>query len=432
MRAKDLIQLLIGTDKFILEDIDISLDNPIITVSIRLPKKEKYRCSKCLRKSKRYDRGRGDRTWRALDMGTTKTFIKSERPRVECKEHGVVVCHVPWAREHSRFCLNFEDQVAWLATHTSKKVIAQLMRVDWHTVGDICSRVYADLEREAPNRFEGLVNIGIDETSYRKGHKYMTIVVDHDTNTVIWCHDKHGIDVLSEFFELLTEEQRASIQCVSADGARWIASCVEKYCPNAERCVDPFHVVSWAQEVLDNERRAFWSKANQEAKQAPKRKRGRPKKDEVANPEKKLAQSFKNVRFAMWKNPEDLSPYQQEQLNFLADSNPVLHRAYRLKEGLRLALKEGPETIQESLDYWMSWAQRCRIPAFRKLREKIKRHYSAIIASAKYGINNARVEATNNKIKLLIRTAYGFRNLDNMFSLIMLSCSNVKPTLPGR
>lgn len=118
---------------------------------------------------------------------------------------------------------------------------------------------YRELEATAASRFDGLVNIGIDETSYKKGYKYMTVVVNHDTASVVWCSKGYEKEVLSLFFEKLRPEQRASIRCVSADGARWIASCVEEYCPNAERCVDPFHVVSWATEALDKVRRQAWA-----------------------------------------------------------------------------------------------------------------------------------------------------------------------------
>lgn len=78
------------------------------------------------------------------------------------------------------------------------------------------------------------------------------------------------------------------------------------------------------------------------------------------------------------------------------------------------------------------WAQRCRIPVFRDLRKKIKRHFDAIVASARYALSNARMEATNNKIKLVIWTAYGFRNHDSMLAMVMLTCSPIRPALPGR
>mgnify|MGYP001356819652 CR=1 FL=1 len=191
------------------------------------------------------DAGRGTRRWRVLDIGVGKVFIEAPAPRVCCKKHGVVVADVPWARHDSRFCKFFEKQVAWLTTHTSRSVVSELMWwIEWHTVGSICERVYKELEAADTSRFDGLVNIGIDETNYKKGHKYMTVVLNHDTNIVVWCSAGYGKEVLPRFFERLTPEQRASIHCVSADGARWIAVCIKEYCPNAERCVGPFHVVS--------------------------------------------------------------------------------------------------------------------------------------------------------------------------------------------
>ena len=287
------------------------------------------------------------------------------------------------------------------------------------------------METNSPSRFNGLVNIGIDETSYKKGHKYMTVVINHDTNSVVWCAKGYGKEVLSQFFEQLTQAQRASIRCVSADGAQWIASCVEKYCPNAVRCIDPFHVVSWATDALDQVRRQAWSEAHRQSKNLPKRNPGRSAKGESA-PEKKQANKIKTLRYALLKNPENLSENQQAQIQFLTKANPQLYRAYLLKENLRLALKADPDEISDALIKWMNWAQRCRISVFRDLRKKIKRHFPAIVAAAKYRLSNARSEATNNKIKLIIRTAFGFRNVDNLAAMVMFSCSELHPALPAR
>ena len=226
---------------------------------------------------------------------------------------------------------------------------------------------------------------------------------NHDTAAVVWCGIGYGKEVLAGFFELLSPEQRASIRCVSADGARWIASCIDEYCPNAERCVDPFHVVTWATETLDKERRRAWSEAHLTAKEAKKRGPGRPAKGEEANLEKKQAKAVKNLRYVLLKNPENLSENQQAQLEFLTQANPRLYRAYLLKEGLRLALKAGAEGIEYALNKWMAWAQRCRIPGFRELRLKIKRNFTVIVASAMHGLSNARMEATNHCRQLKAR-----------------------------
>lgn len=150
------------------------------------------------------------------------------------------------------------------------------------------------------------------------------------------------------------------------------------------------------------------------------------------NPGKKKVKSIKNIKYALLKNPENLSENQKTQLIFLIESNPVLYRAYLLKENLRLAIKAGVDEISKILQKWMSWAQRSMIPEFQELRQKIKRHFESIIASAKRKLTNTHMEAANNKIKLVIRTAYGFRNTDNLISMVMLSCSDVRPRLPGR
>ena len=432
MRIKSLIQSLVGTTKIVIEQVFAETETNALVIKVRPAKREQCRCGICHRRASGYDSGRETRRWRCLDVGAEMSYIESSLPRVRCKEHGVVSASVPWASHKSRFCKNFEETVAWLATRASKKTVSELMRIEWHTVGNICNRVYRGLEKAAPNRFDGLVNIGIDETSYKKGHKYMTVVINHDTASVVWCGIGYGKEVLSGFFKLLTPEQRYSIRCVSADGARWIASCIDEYCPNAARCVDPFHVVAWATETLDKERRRAWSEAYQTAKEAKKHGKGRPAQGENVNPEKKQAKAVKNLRYVLLKNPENLSENQQAQLEFLTQANPRLYRAYLLKEGLRLALKAGADGIEYALNKWMAWAQRCRIPGFRELRLKIKRNFTAIIASAKHGLSNARIEATNNKIKLGIRTAFGFRNPNSLIAMVMLSCSAVQPRLPGR
>ena len=432
MPYKHLIRTLVGTEKIVVETTVTEPKTGANIIIAHLPRKEQHKCGICCKKCLPYDRGRGKRRWRCPDVGANMAYIEAESPRVCCPEHGVVTAAVPWARHHSRFCKNFEDTVTWLAVHSSKKAVAELMRIEWHTVGEICSRVYRELEKAAPSRFDGLVNIGIDETSYKKGHKYMTVVINHDTASVIWCQIGCGEEVLAGFFKQLTEEQRACIRCVSADGARWIAACIGKYCPNAERCVDPFHVVSWATEALDEERRKVWSELNREAKNAPKREKGRPAKDEKVNPEKEKAKSVKRIRYALLKNPEDLTENQQSQLEFLTNANPKLYRAYLLKENLRLALKAGANEIEKTLLKWMAWAQRCRIPGFRELRKKIQRNFTAIVAATTHRLSNARMEATNNKIKLGIRTAFGFRNTCNLLDMVMLTCSAIHPALPGR
>ena len=286
MKSKAIIAAIAGTKDIVVKNIIYDKGSDTLTLEAKVPKREQCRCGICNEKAPYYDKGRGIRKWRANDVGSTKTFIRAEAPRVKCEKHGVVTAAVPWARHKSRFCKTFEDTIAWLAVHTSKNAISEYMRVKWHTIGPICDRVYKELEAQAPSRFEGLIRISIDETSYKKGHKYMTVVTNHDTGKVVWCDIGFGKETLSKFFELLTPKQRASIQCVSADGARWIADCVKKYCPNAERCIDPFHVVSWATEALDGERRKAYSEAQKAAREGSKKKESSERESKILETKK--------------------------------------------------------------------------------------------------------------------------------------------------
>ncbi len=114
-------------------------------------------------------------------------YIEAEAPRVRCSEHGVLVAHVPWARHRSGFTRSFEDTIAWLAVRTDKSTLAALMAIAWVTVGAIVARV-CQPQLDDDSRFDGVTRIGIDEVSYRKGHQYLTVVVDHDSGNLLWAH----------------------------------------------------------------------------------------------------------------------------------------------------------------------------------------------------------------------------------------------------
>ena len=285
------------------------------------------------------------------------------------------------------------------------------------------------------------VRIGIDETSYRKGHSYITIVVNHDTNTVVWAHKGHGKEVLDLFFSELSPEQRESILVVTGDGARWITDSVKKYCPNADRCVDPFHVVEWANDALDSVRLDSWRRARialldlqRKAREAKKSKAdGQDGLRAEIKDAKKKVEELKNSKYALGKNEQNLTERQRERLSMIQSEDGPLARGHRLKERLKtvFALKD-PDLAEEHLDRWIRSAQHCRIAAFVELQRKIRRHREHILNTIRFGLSNARIEATNNKIKLLLRIAYGFRNIDTMISLVMLFCSSIEIPWPGR
>jgi transposase len=366
-----------------------------------------------------------------LDLGTVRVLLEGDAPRVNCPTHGPTVIQVPWARHAAGHTRAFDDTVAWLAVQCSKTAVCELMRVAWRTVGSIVTRVSADIDA-AVDRFAGLHRIGIDEISYKRGHRYLTVVVNHDTGALVWAKAGRDDKTLASFFDLLGHERSAQITHVTADAADWIERVVARRCPQAVRCADPFHVVAWATDALDEVRRQAWNDARALARAEGRRGRGRPRTDAPPRPGHQRARGLMKGRYALWKNPENLTDRQRAKLDWIAKTDPRLYRAYLLKEGLRTVFVLKGDTGKEALDRWLSWAQRCRIASFVELRRKIIKHRAAIDANLDHGLSNALTESVNTKIRLLTRIAFGFRSADALIALAMLALGGHPPTLPSR
>jgi len=275
------IKRLLKIDRIVIENVyfEGNENEEYCIIRARPMSREKSRCPICGKLCPGYDSAKKTRRWRSLDFGSQRVYIEANAPRVKCSEHGVIVAKVPWARHNTDYTYDFETAVTWFSLHATAQDVAEYFRLEWHTVGSIARRVQESLEQTEPSRFDNLEAIGIDETSYKKGHKYMTVVVDHGTGHLIWAKKGYGKTILAEFFTELSEEQRANIKYVTADGAGWIADCIADFCPNAERCIDPFHVVAWANDCLDEVRKAAIRSAKKEA--AESKTGGRTKKKRI-------------------------------------------------------------------------------------------------------------------------------------------------------
>jgi len=283
VHTKSLIKRLLRIDRIVIEDVYFEevAEEDICVIQARPLSRDAHRCPVCGKRCPGYDSANRTRRWRSLDFGTQRVYIEANAPRVKCADHGVLVAKVPWARHKSEYSYDFETAVTWFTLHATARDVAEYFRIDWHTVGSITRRVQESLEQSEPSRFDNLEDIGIDETSYKKGHKYMTVVVNHKTGSLIWARKGYGKTILTEFFRELTKEQRESIKHVTADGAKWISECITDFCPNAERCVDPFHVVGWATDCLDEVRKAavrLAKKEVSEGKDSKKEKDAKKKK----------------------------------------------------------------------------------------------------------------------------------------------------------
>ena len=244
---------------------------PVLEIRVR-PRKGMPRCPRCGRRRHGYDQGGGVRRWRHQDFGCWRVELVASMPRVDCPECGVVVASVPWAEPGSRFTKDFEAECAWLMGVASQETVGGFLHIAWRTAGDVARRVAERVKASMPSPFDGLTAIGVDETSHRKGHTYITVVVDHERHRVV-------------------------------------------------------------------------------------RARG-------------------------------------------------------------------------ELNHWVFWASHSRIPEIVELSKKIRRRRPDILRTIRLGCSNARLEASDNRIKVTIRMAYGLHHVGNLIALIMLRCGGLDIRLP--
>lgn len=408
MRPHAVWTSLLGVEDAVIEEI--VEEDGVVVIRARPRAAPQGRCGTCGRRCPGYDQGEGRRRWRTLDLGLVQAYIEADAPRVRCRRHGIVVAAVPWARAGSRFARAFEDTLAWLTARVDKTTVSTLLRVAWRSVGSILERVVAD-GRSRKDPLDGVTRIGIDEVSYRRGHRYLTVVVDHDSGRLLFATEGKGYAAAAAFFTQLGEERCGRVEVVSADASSAFVGAARRFCPRAAVCMDPFHVVKWATDAVDMIRRQVWNEA---------RRAGLEGESHVV----------KGLRFALLKNPEDLTIPQKQALKEVQRVNQPLYRAYLLKEQLREVFRVKGEAGMSLLEAWLAWAVRCRLLAFRRVAAAVKANIEGIRAALVTGISNARVEALNTKMRLITRQAYGFHSHEPLIALAMLKLGGFCPPLP--
>jgi transposase len=262
MTIEEFVKKIIQYDKIEVVSLNAETDKygeEIFVARVKLPDDESYRCPICGKRGEKHGyKLKRVKRWRSLDFGKNKFYIESELPRVRCEKCGVHAQKVPWALHDSDYTYAFDLRVAYLSAMSSTNLVAKQMRVKWATVGNCVKRVQESMENftkplSLPEK------IAIDETSWKKGYKYITTVQNLENGEIIWAAEGYGKSVLEKFFQQYTTEELKSIKYVVADGAKYITSCVEEFCPSAARCVDPYHVIQWANEELDNTRKRLAS-----------------------------------------------------------------------------------------------------------------------------------------------------------------------------
>jgi len=414
----------------------------VVGVSLRA---RRLRCPKCSYSTRhRESKQHHDSVWRHLDLGVWRLEVHARLRRVRCPEHGALVEGVPFARDGARFTRDFEDLVAWLATKTDKTATCRLTRIDWQTIGRIIERVGDELIDG--DRLSELFEISIDEVAWRKGHRYLTLVGDHRRRCVVWGCEGKGQAAADAFFAELdpadrepeTEQARdaesseiqaeqivadaedaigeraGQLRAVSMDMGEGYAKSVREHAPQAVICIDNYHVVQLATKALDEVRREHWNELRH------------------TGGDSDAAKQFKDARWSLLKNPGDLTERQTATLAALHAAGAKVPRAWAMKEMVRAIFAPGlsVDTVAKLIDRLLARLARSRLKPFVRLGRTIRKHRDGILAARSLKLSNARAEAMNNRVKLIVRRAYGFHSANAALALVHLTCGPVTLNLP--
>jgi transposase len=404
MRVNAGFSRLLRLDGIWVRRVQFTADRVVVRVALR---RRRLRCPLCeFSTPHRHNRQQVESVWRHLDLGVWRLELRAQLRRLECPEHGVRVEGVPFARHASGFTRDFEALVAWLATRTDKTTIKRLVRVDWDTVGRIIARVCVD--ELDPDRLHNLFEIGIDEVSWRKQHRYLTLVADHIRGQIVWGTEGNSQAAADRFFKDLGKSRSRAVEVISLDMGPGYAKSAREHAPNAIIAIDPYHVVALANRALDEVRRGYWNEL---------RRAG----------DKTAARRFKDARWSLLKAPRNLNEKQAATLRRLKNAGGEVWRAYTLKEALRAIFAPSltVEDVTVLIDRFISKATRSRLEPFLRLGQTIRRHRDGILQAIRLGINQGRTEALNNKVRLITRRAYGFHSAQAALALVMLTCGPI-------
>ncbi len=406
MRITTVFRRLLGVEKMVVEEVLFTIGGDL---AIRVhPTWRRSRCAACSRKAPRYDR-QPLRRWRHLPWGRTSVQFLYEPWRVNCPRCGILVEQVPWAATRSRFTYEFEELAAYLAQITDRTQVVAMLGIAWATVGAIVQRIVA--RRLDPERLSNLRRIGIDEFSYRKHHRYLTFVVDHDRRRVVWAGEGRSSGTLQPFFDLLGLERCQKIESVTIDLSAAYIKAVREGLDQAEIVFDRFHVQRLASDALGEVRRSLVRSLS--AGEA--------------------AAAIKDTRFVLLKDPENLTDHQRSKLAEVQRTNQPLYRAYLLKEALAQALDyRQPWRAERSLKDRLAWASRSKLRPFVKTARTIRKHLPGILAYIRTRLTNGLVEGLNAKVRMITRRAFGFHSPEALTSMVFLCCGGLHlyPPLP--
>jgi transposase len=377
------------SEPWLIKEIRFDYDRRRLDIVLDFQRGAKFCCSECQKPLTAYDTRM--REWRHLDFFQFETHIYAPLPRTQCPECGVKTVAVPWARPESAFTQLFEAWAIELSQQMTIKAASNRLRI----TDDRLWRLLRKAVMEALSKLDlsDVCAIALDETSWQKGHKYVSFVFDYGTRKLIFATEGKSSEVLKKFAEYLEEHggDRKKIKEVCCDMSPAFIKGVEENFPEASITFDKFHVVKAANEALEKVRR-------REAQTTP---------------------VLKGTRWDLLKNPKNLKEEEQKRINAALNQKRLqTGKAYRLKVLLQEILDAGRVLSyvegKAELQGWLRWALRCRIAEMIEVAKMIRRHIEGILNWFHSGMTNALLEGYNSVLRAGRGVARGFRTSANV------------------
>lgn len=393
--------LLLGLDaSWEVSDVSLCLEERRVQVSLRHVG-GRVRCPECDQECSIADHA-PERSWRHLDTMQFETRLTARVPRADCRACGIKTSEVPWAGKHSRFTLMFEAfAIQVIRACGNVKNAATLIGLDWDSVHRIMQRaVQRGLERR---ELELIEYVGIDEKSFRRGHSYVTLLVDLTGSRVLEVVEDRTEEAANGLWNILSEEQKAQIEAVATDMWPAFANSVAANAQEADVVHDRFHLSKHLNEAVDQVRR-------QEHKQL-----------------KQVGDNRLTGSKQLWLfNPENLSEDHWLEFENLKDQELKTSRAWAIKEQFRWLWEYRYEgNARKFFQRWYGWASRSRLKPIVKVAKMFKRHLANILTYFRHRITNAMSEGFNSRIQSIKSQARGFRAFENFRTRILFYCGKL-------
>lgn len=403
MQDRDLYAQILGVrEPWRVESVDLQLSKGEVHVRLTHDEGLAWPCPECGLSCALYDH-QPERQWRHLDTCQYRTILHAAPPRTNCPEHGARNVKLPWAEPSSRFTAMFERlAIDWMKV-ASQKAVAEQLHLSWDEVHAIQERAVA--RGLARRQAETVEQIGVDEKSFARGHRYFTLVNDLDRGRVLHVAEERTEASLDSFWTALSEAQIAGVKAVAMDMWDPYIRSTRTHLPDAEHKIvfDKFHIAKHLSEGVDQVRR-------------------RENKQLRAAGDDRLT----GTRYDWLRHPAKMDPKDRREFAALRDSSLKTARAWALKESMMAVFAYHYERpARKHFRWWHNWAIRSRLKPMIEKARMIKRRFENIVTYLKHRITNAASESINSKIQWVKYTARGFRNKTNFKTAIYFHCGGL-------